>query len=244
MTPKIDADIMGVAITVHEERGIKHMKANGEYLYMYNGDTSATTALGASAHWPVIAAGGSKLTRPCMDSSRRLATIEEVDTSKCGANDMETYMVEITYDSPDKRGFDKILTNTENKDPSLYANASEIRNGNGDPVYVCATPSVTSAEQVIYDAPNPPPASPPPSPPRLEIQMVHLDDSGFVGYINHDRDYSVFYSGTSTEMDMFDYIAVSMLFGGCSGGLNGNLRGAAIIAHKAPTPPPTRNQTM
>ena len=29
-------------------------------------------------------------------------------------------------------------------------------------------------------------------------------------YINHDRDYSVFYSGTSTEMDMFDYTQPSL----------------------------------
>ena len=76
--------------------------------------------------------------------------------------------------------------------------------------------------------------------------MVHLDESGFVGYINHDRDYSVFYSGTSTEMDMFDYTQPSLhaVWWVPEVDSNGKLYGVQRLWHRTPPPPPTRNRTM
>lgn len=216
MTPTVSPDI-DASITVHEENGIKYVKANGQYLYMFSSDTGPTTMLGASGTWPVVRSDGSKDVLPCTSNSgRRLAEIHEVDTSHCGSSvGMETYMITLTLSTQSRVQFDALVNSMESQrvadetgdttalnmlpGPGLFG-TTELRNANNNPVYICGRPTLRTSEQTVIPAPSTPPASPPPSPPGVTFTVLGPTPTAFTLNLNHNVDYWVTYDGGELQV--------------------------------------------
>lgn len=209
LTPTVDSGV-SVTVTVNEENGVKYLKVNGLYTYMFNSDTVSTTIGGVGTFWPAVLYDGTQTTAGCT-SGRRLSTENEMDMSACGGNGQETYLARFTSDSSDPAVYQALMAmmraqrfadqtgNTgEFEDLAGTGNGlsgiTELRNSQNEPVHICGRPQLRSAQQAIFLAPNAPPTPPPPAPPGLPFTVIG-STGAFTQNINHNKDYMVTYDG-------------------------------------------------
>jgi len=207
-TPNVLEPVLSnIAVGTEVVDGVRYLKINNNFVYQYSQDAT-NTALGVSTFWMLMSSTGAQMTSWCL-AGRRLLEEREVDTHKCGAAGMETYIVSVVLDTPNRASYDTLIVSMEAQRvadetgdihlldalPSHGLHGTtEIRDSSGSPVYICGRPTLRSAERLVTPAPKMPPSPPPPAPPGL-THTVTGSIGANVLYVNNGKDYWITYDG-------------------------------------------------